>query len=184
MNEIARLQDKIRMIRFRETRMRRHLRCGEDGQSMIEFALCLPPLLILMTGIFTFGIAIANYIQLTNAAGMAGVQLSISRLTLDPAKGYDPCSMAVGVVQAAAPMLAPGNLKYAFVLNGTSYPTGGTPATSVTCPSTSEYAGAAGNLVSGQPVTVTVTYPCSLAIFKSNNFPSCVLTARSSELVQ
>lgn len=165
-------------IRRKGNRMHRHLRNGEDGQSLIEFAFCLPPLMVLMTGMFAFGMAISNYIMLTNATSAAAIQLSISRGQL-ASPNYDPCATAVAVVQGAAPTLKTASLNYAFVLNGTTY-----ASNTTSCTSTSETTGAAGNLVSGQSVTVTVTYPCSLAIFRSNNFPSCVLTAKSTELVQ
>jgi Flp pilus assembly protein TadG len=39
----------------RVSRALERLRAGEDGQSLVEFALCLPPVLLLMTGIFAFG---------------------------------------------------------------------------------------------------------------------------------
>lgn len=153
--------------------MRRCLRCGEDGQSMIEFALCLPPLLILMTGMFAFGIAIANYIQLTNATSSAAMALALGRGN----NTLDPCALASGAVISAAPMLKSASMTFSYSLNGTAY-------SGTTCSSSSTTTGAAGNLVQGQSATLTVTYPCSLAIFKANNFPSCLLTAKSSELVQ
>ncbi len=158
--------------------MRNYFRRSEDGQSLVEFAFALPAVMVLMTGVFAFGIAIANYVQLTNATSAAAMQLSISRGQL-ASPNYDPCATAVAVVQGAAPMLTAANLKYAFVLNGTTY-----ASNTTSCTSSSETTGAAANLVSGQSITVTVTYPCSLAIFRANNFPNCVLTAKSSELVQ
>lgn len=162
--------------------MRTDHRRGEDGSSLIEFALCLPPLLLLMTGIFAFGIAIANYVELTNACSAGSMQLAISRGQL--ASPYDPCATAVSAVQAAAPSLTAGSMKFVVVLNGTTYPTGGTPTASLSCTSTSNTAGAAANLVQGQAATVTVKYPCNLTVYNANNFPSCTLTAKSSELVQ
>lgn len=163
--------------------MRKDHRHGEDGSSLIEFALCLPPLLLLMTGIFAFGIAIANYVELTNACSAGSMQLAISRGQLS-SPNYDPCATAVSAVQSAAPSLTAGSMKFVVVLNGTTYPTGGTPAASLSCTSTSQTTGAAANLVQGQAATVTVTYPCNLTVYKADNFPSCVLTAKSSELVQ
>jgi Flp pilus assembly protein TadG len=168
----------IRKIRFRGNRMPRYLRRCEDGQSLVEFAVCLPVIMILMTGMFAFGIAVSNYIMLTNATSAAAMQLSISRGQL-ASPNYDPCATAVAVVRAAAPTLVSANLHYGFVLNGTTY-----ASNTTSCTSTSETTGAAGNIKSGQSITVTVTYPCSLAIFRANNFPSCLLTAQSSELVQ
>jgi Flp pilus assembly protein TadG len=157
-------------------------RHSEDGQSLIEFALCLPPLLLLMTGVFAFGIAVANYVQLTNACSVGALQLSISRGSL--ASPYDPCATAVSTIQGAAPSLTASSMKFVVVLNGVSYPTSGTPTANLSCTSTSNNAGAAGNLVQNKPATVTVTYPCNLTVYKANNFPSCTLTAQVSELVQ
>jgi Flp pilus assembly protein TadG len=157
-------------------------RRGEDGQSLIEFALCLPPLLLLMTGIFAFGIAVANYVQLTSACSVGAMQLSTLRQNLT--SPYDPCAAVVSTIQASAPSLTPGSMKFAFVLNGVSFPSSGTPTASASCTSSSQTTGAMGDLVEGKPVTVTVTYPCNLTVYKANNFPSCTLTAKSSELVQ
>jgi Flp pilus assembly protein TadG len=139
---------------------------GDDGSSMVEFALCLPPLMLLMTGIFAFGIATANYGTLTNATSIAAMQLAISRGQIS-----DPCAVGSAAVYAAAPYLEQANLSFTFVLNGTTY-------TGTTCT-----AGAA-NLVQGQGAQVTVTYPCSLVAYKFSTFSSCTLTAKTSELVQ
>jgi len=155
----------------------------EDGSSLIEFALCLPPLMLLMTGIFAFGIAVGNYVMLTNACSAGAMQLAISRGQLS-SPNYDPCALAVSAVEAAAPTLTAANLKFVVVLNTTTYPTSGTPTANLSCTSTSETAGAAGNLIQTDPVTVTVTYPCSLVVYNANNFPSCTLTAKASEAVQ
>jgi Flp pilus assembly protein TadG len=134
---------------------------------MVEFALCLPPLMLLMTGIFSFGIATANYGTLTNATSIAAMQLAISRGQIS-----DPCAVGSSAVYAAAPYLKPANLSFTFVLHGTTY-------TGTTCTS------GAANLVQGQGAQVTVTYPCSLVAYKMlNNFPTCLLTAKTSELVQ
>jgi len=155
------------------------LRSGnEEGQSLVEFSLCLPVMLLILTGIFAFGTAINNDLMLTNATSVAAMQLAISR-----GQVLDPCAAAGAAVYAAAPALTSGNLKFAFVLNGAGYSattSGGTP----TCSSASTSTGAAGNLVLGAAIQVTVTYPCSLVIFRANNFPNCLLTAKSSELVQ
>jgi Flp pilus assembly protein TadG len=158
--------------------MSAHLERGEDGQSLVEFALCLPPLLLLMTGIFACGIAIAHYVMLTNAAAAGAQQLSVSRGQL-ASPSFDPCATAVSAVEAAAPTLSGSSMKFAFVLDGTSY-----ASNTTSCSSTSQTSGAAALLVSGQAVTVTVTYPCTLAVYKANNFPNCVLTAKASEVVQ
>jgi Flp pilus assembly protein TadG len=145
---------------------------GEAGQSLIEFALCLPPLFLLMTGIFAFGIAIGNYVTLTNGTSEAAMQLGISR-----GQTLDPCAIVSAAVYAAAPSLKQSSLTFAYVLNGTPY-------SGTTCSSVSTTTGAAGNLVQGKTAQVTVTYPCTLKLYNANNFPNCVLTAKTTELVQ
>ena len=152
--------------------MHRYLRRGEDGQSLGEFALALPAVMVLMTGLFAFGITIANYIMLTNATSSAAMDLAISR-----GNTLDPCALASSAVIAAAPMLKSASLTFSYTLNGTAY-------SGTTCSSSTTTTGAPGNLVQGQAASVTVTYPCNLAMFKANNFPNCLLTAKSSELVQ
>lgn len=147
-------------------------RSGEEGSSLIEFALCLPPLCLLMTGIFAFGIAIGNYVMLTNATSTAAMDLAISR-----GNTLDPCALASAAVKAAAPSLNSSSFTFSYSLNGNSF-------SGTTCSSTSTTTGAAGDLVQGQNVSITVTYPCNLTVYKANNFPSCTLTAKAAELVQ
>jgi Flp pilus assembly protein TadG len=183
MNHIPLPKDAAGEIPAGSSRARTILRPGEDGSSLIEFALCLPPLMLLMTGVFAFGIAIGNYVMLTNACSAGTMQLAISRGQLS-SPNFDPCALVVSAVEAAAPTLSTANLKFVVELNTTYYPSTGTPTANLSCTSTSETAGAAGNLIQTDPVTVTVTYPCSLVVYKANNFPSCTLTAKSSEAVQ
>jgi Flp pilus assembly protein TadG len=151
---------------------RGRLHAEEAGQSLLEFALVLPLLLLIVTGITTFGIALNNYIILTNSVTVGARLLSISR-----GQTTNPCSDAATAIQNAAPTLTPGNLTYSFVLNGTSY-------TGSTCSSADAYSGAAGNLQTGKSAQVTVSYPCNLQVFGINYAPTCNLTAQITELVQ
>lgn len=144
---------------------------SEDGQSLIEFALCLPALLMVVTGITTFGIAMNNYLMLTNATNTGARQLAISR-----SQTLDPCATVVAAVTAGAPFLKSANLTFSFVLNGTSY-------SGTSCSSSSYTTGAAGQLTQGATAQVTVTYPCSLSIYKMN-LGTCLLKAQTSEYVQ
>ncbi|HZM73215.1 MAG TPA: TadE/TadG family type IV pilus assembly protein [Candidatus Polarisedimenticolia bacterium] len=56
--------------RSRQTRLRRAGRTGsaERGQSLVEFALVLTPLLLILLGIIQFGFIFNSYVTLTNAA--------------------------------------------------------------------------------------------------------------------
>ena len=63
---------------------------NQRGQSLLEFALALPILLLIVTGIATFGIALNTYLTLTNAVAQGGQFLSVSRgQTLDPCADTD-----------------------------------------------------------------------------------------------
>ena len=50
------------------TRVAQRRRSDEQGAELIEFALILPLILILLMGIFDFGLAFQRYEVLTNAA--------------------------------------------------------------------------------------------------------------------
>ena len=145
---------------------------NEEGQAMIEMALALPVLLLVLTGILTFGLAFNNYVLLTEATSIGARTLAISR-----GATTDPCATASSAVIAAAPLLTSANLSFTFVLNGTSY-------TGASCSSGSSTTGAAANLVQGSNIIVTVTYPCSLAVYGANYAPHCSLQAQMTELVQ
>jgi len=144
----------------------------------VEFAVTLPVLLLVVTGLMTFGVAINNYLLLTEATNIGARQLAISR-----GQTTDPCATVSSAVIAAAPLLKPGSMTFKFVFNGTSYPNSSYPS-GTTCSSSSPTTGPAGQLTQGTTATVTVIYPCSLRIYNNNNFPSCNMTAQTSEFVQ
>lgn len=154
-------------------------RC-EQGGSLVEFALVLPVLLLLVTGFTTFGLALNNYLELTEATGIGAQQLAILR-----GNTTDPCAQAAAIVTGTVSNLAPASMTFVFTLNGTNYPSSGTySGTNASCSSSSTTTGAAGNLVQGQSATMTVGYPCSLAVYGINYAPTCNLTAKVTEIVQ
>jgi Flp pilus assembly protein TadG len=156
------------------TRLRALLRRGDEGSALVEFALILPMLLLITTGIMIFGVAMNNYLQLTNAVSM-GARYVATRSQLTK----DPCADGSSEVIAAAPGLTSSKLTFNFTFNGISYPN------QTSCSSTSITTGAAGNLASGTNVTVNATYPLNLSVFgKVFNLNNAVLSASSTELVQ
>lgn len=58
------------------------LRRGEAGQSLVEFALVLPLLLLLLFGIFQFG-AVFNSLITLNAAAREGARLMAAESCLE-----------------------------------------------------------------------------------------------------
>lgn len=153
-------------------------RSSDEGQSLLEFALCTPVLLLIVTGITTFGIALNNYMTMTNAVGTAAQYLAVQRSVTT-----NPCSDAANAFVGAAPNLNSANLTFSFSLNGTSYgPYVGLSKS--TCSSSSTSTGAAGNLVAGQSAQMTVYYPCNLAVYGHNYLPNCNLEVQTTEIVQ
>lgn len=136
---------------------------NEKGAALIEFAICLPLLLLILFGIIEFGITLNNYEEESNAVAVAARLLSSSR-----GQTTDPCALVSQAIEGAAPGLHPASLTLTLTLNGDQY--GGTSCT----------AGAA-ELMYGTTAQVQATYPCSLSIILPG---ICTLTAQTSELVQ
>ena len=159
--------------------LRNRLRLGNDtGQSILEFALCAPVLLLVVTGIATFGIALNNYLVMTNAVGTATQYLALQRNVTT-----NPCQDAANSFVNASPNLNSANLTFSYSLNGTAYGAYN-GLTASTCSSSSTSTGAAGNLIAGKPVQMTVTYPCNLSVYGHNYIPSCYLQVQTTEIVQ
>jgi Flp pilus assembly protein TadG len=57
---------------------------NERGQTMVEFALVLPILLVLLLGIFQFGVAFNNYVTLTDAVRAGARKAAVSRQASNP----------------------------------------------------------------------------------------------------
>ncbi len=57
---------------------------GERGQTLVEFTIILPILLLLILGIIQFGVVFNNYITLTDAVRAGARQASVGRSVADP----------------------------------------------------------------------------------------------------
>ena len=119
--------------------------------------MVLPFLLIVVLGIFKFGVTFNNYIVLTDAVRSGTRQLVISR-----APGTDACQKGVARLKSAASSL------------DTTQITVPTPIVTTSCT----------NLVVGSDATMSASYPCDLDIMGINFAPSCTLTARVTERVE
>jgi Flp pilus assembly protein TadG len=73
-----------------------HKTRGEKGQTMVEFALVLPILLVLMLGIAQFGITFNNYVTLTDAVRAGARKAAVSRNTSNPAGACQAAVLAAG----------------------------------------------------------------------------------------
>jgi len=155
-------------------RVRALLRSENDGSALVEFALLLPMLLLITTGIMIFGVAMNNYLQLTNAVSMGARTAAINAQITK-----DPCLVASTAVAAAAPGLTSSKMTFNFTFNGVNY------SNQSSCPAPSISLPPASYLASGTNVTVNATYPLNLSVFgKVFNLNNAVLSATSTELVQ
>ena len=69
---------------------------NERGQTMTEFALILPILLVLLFGIVQFGVIFNNYVTLTDAARTASRKGAVSRNESDPKGTCESAGYAAG----------------------------------------------------------------------------------------
>jgi Flp pilus assembly protein TadG len=76
----------------------------ERGQTMAEFAVVLPILVVLLLGIVQFGILFNNYVTLTDAARAGARAAAVAR------QSGDPVGAATSAVRASGADLNQGNL--------------------------------------------------------------------------
>lgn len=69
---------------------------NEQGQTMTEFALVLPLMIVLLFGVIQFGIAFNNYVTLTDAVRAAARKAAVSREAGDPAGECVAAARAAG----------------------------------------------------------------------------------------
>lgn len=148
------------LSRFRRIARRvLHLRGQQrGGQSVIEFAIVLPVMLIMLTGLLWWGLVFLDYFNLTNAVDAGSRTLALYRGTVTDT--WDPCNATVTALYNAAPRLSQSNLNITITItpyggSSASYP----PGQSGSC--TSQSLGTQG----GGTVQVQATYPLQLPIF-------------------
>jgi Flp pilus assembly protein TadG len=139
----------------------RSLRRRDEGQALVEFGLVVPALLLVLTGIFSFGIILSQYEVLTDAVSAGARAFALSRLQTTPALAEsDPCAYAIQVLEAAAPNLHSSSMTFAitYTNNKTNPATVSNYTTS--CTSLSD------NMNSDDQVQIQVTYPVTPLVFK------------------
>lgn len=153
---------------LRKGRLALH-RLGQTGAALVEFALLAPVLLLIMLGTAQFGIALNNYVMLTNAVATGAQLFSISRGTTST-----PYTSTVSAIEAAAPNLKAASLTITLSVNGTSCTSDGACQTALTNNATN-------------PATVSATYPCSLKVLQYNFWSgsgACTLQSQVTEPIQ
>jgi len=136
-----------------------------SGVALVEFAFALPVLLMMMVGMFVFGIALHDYLAVTNAAEAGAFQLVVSR------GDNTPWTDTTNAVYAAAPTLPKSRLTVDITVNGTAYSSDATCLTAL-------------NSAMGAPASVKVSYPCSAQVLHISYLQNCTLTATPSGRIQ
>jgi Flp pilus assembly protein TadG len=148
----------------------RFLAGDSEGGALVEMAVTLPIVMAVMTGIFSFSIALYQKLQLCEAISNGGRLLATDRGDIDP------CNTATQAIYGAAPGLSHTSLTLTYTLNGNSYGSGTT-----SCPGSS--GGANANMVSGGTAQITASYSCSLAVY-GWRATGCSLQSGITEVVQ
>jgi Flp pilus assembly protein TadG len=144
---------------------RRRLR-RENGQATVEFAIILPVLLLLVTGIIQFGLLYNKYITLTDAVRTGARTLALGRGL------NDPCDPAVSQTVNAASNVG---LTASQVTTTLSSPD--------TCGSGGYPSRTGGNEVQGDQATVSATQPVTLSLFGIPVY-SLTLSASASDGIE
>ena len=131
---------------------------GEEGNALVELAVALPVVMLLITGMITFGLMLNNYLVLSHATDVGARNLALSR-----GASMNPCSDAVNTIQGAAPNLGSSSLNYTFNI-GTGSFSGSSTGFSGTSSTSCSQAGVS-DMVAGDNATVTVTYPFQLLVY-------------------
>jgi Flp pilus assembly protein TadG len=145
----------------------RKLRGDHSGASAVEFALIAPLLFVMLFGIIQFGLALNNYVELTDAVRNGGRNFAISRASASAT----PFTSTRTAITSSAANLTAASVTVTATVNGTACTTDGGCTTLL-------------NAAAGQAAVVTATYPCNLTVMGVNLAPSCTLTATTSDLIE
>jgi Flp pilus assembly protein TadG len=115
------------------------LSSGEEGSTLVEFAMVAPVMLMIMMGIIVIGQTMGTYVQLIEATSNAARTLAVSR-----SNTLNPCTTMTSAVSGGAPLLNSANLTYTLALNsslGANLGTYGPNQGSLSCSSSSYTSG-------------------------------------------
>jgi len=135
------------------------------GATAVEFSLLAPVLFLVLLAIIQFGVALNNYVELTDAVRVGARQFAISSASTTP------MSSATNLVDSSAASLTGGSISLTFKVNGAACTGDAACQTAL--------ASAAGGTA-----TVAATYPCDLTVMGINFAPGCTLSAQTADMVE
>ncbi len=152
-------------------RVRSRFVSDSEGGAIVEIAVTLPLVMRIMTGIFSFSMALYQKVLLAEAISNAGHYLATAR------GAYDPCASAVAAVENGAPGLTASKLTIKMSLAGVALP--------ASCPGAAagDPSATFGTSSQGETVTIGASYPMVLGVY-GRQFPSFTIASEISEVVQ
>lgn len=168
----------VRPLTFRQ-KLREFVGVREEGSQLVEMAVVAPLLLIILTGMASFGLALYSQQQLGLATAGA-VQAAATGATLNSG---NPCQAIEQSVSAAMASWNPASITYSFTVYYKVTTNGTTSVTSTNQSWTgTSYSGCASSTLATElgstasqfePATLTVSYPYSwFPIFQWSNYGS------------
>src|SRR5271156_1408771 len=110
-------QGKIQALTKTTLQLWREALRDRAGSPAVEFALIAPLLFLMLFGIVTFGIAINNYIELTDGVRSGGRALAIARASTTTTSST-PYTSTTSAIFASAPNLTAANITITVTVNG------------------------------------------------------------------
>ena len=162
-------------------RIRKRIWGREEGNALVELAFVAPIMMIMLTGLASFAMALYSYQQLGYAVSAAAQQVGAQQGLIG-----DPCASLESDITNALPGWTVNKFTFTTVItdkSGTPNTFGPLAGTAFTCTS------GAGDMALNEPMTVTVSYQYSwfsILTWRPNNTftPSGNLSVSESVLVE
>jgi Flp pilus assembly protein TadG len=158
------------------SRVRRFLHSDSEGGALVEMAVTLPLIMLIMTGIFSFSMALYQKLALAETVAAAGRQLAVDR------GDHDPCATITAAIDSGAPGLSQATLNKGIVIT-----IGGNTETPGSCPGPGT-SGPNTDLAAGAGAQIQVTYPTTLSVVNiwggGSNFGTVSLISQVTEVIQ
>jgi Flp pilus assembly protein TadG len=178
----------LRRVLSRTRQLKGILRSDSEGGALVEMALVVPLMLMLITGMASFGIALNRYLILSHAADIGARYIAINEGNFTNGTSTNPCAMAATQIQAAAVGVPAAQISYSITLTPTATGTSTTYTSSNGASGfgsgTSCATGGTANMGSGGGiVTVSLSHPVTpFVVFWTNRTLSLVAT--TTEIIQ
>ena len=162
-------------------RIHNWLGAGEEGNALVELAFVAPIMMLMLTGLASFSMALYSYQQLGYAVSSAAQQVGAEQGLIT-----DPCASLESAISGALPGWTISKFTYSATItdsSGTAHSFGPTAGASFSCTA------GAGDMAQNEPMAVTVSYQYNwFSIFTwrpDNEFtPSGNLTVSEAVLVE